>query len=226
MLAFDPHPQGCPIGLAVTPAEMTDLVSKIYVQLSDLLHFSVHVINPRRGDSYPLLNLYEDESATTPRMVCFPGWESNAATAKRRIGYARQTTLIQRIHDAGVEGEDLEQYRGTGGHRTTQPLHLFLGYPAGEVGHLLSELDAKLGDLLRITVTTLNEPAASGGPLMALRLYATVDEERPRVVLWPGWRGGAEAAATRLSESDRDMLWTRILNGEGKEVPLEMLTLS
>jgi hypothetical protein len=220
---FDPHPLGCPVGLAVTPAEMTDVVSRIYLQLRDLVQLSVHVITPRRGDPYPILNLYADADDAAPRMVWFPGWETNRIVPKRRIDYSRQTTLIQRIHEAGVEGESLEQYQGVQGGRTAAPLQLCLGYPETALSTVLVDLDAKLGDLVRMTATTLTGSGAEGGRITAVRLYAPVDEDGPRVVLWPGWFGSHENPGTRITDEKRAGLWDRLRLGKEKETPLELI---
>ena len=217
---LDPHPLGCPLGLAVTPSEMTGLVSRIYLQVRDLLHLSVHVIQPRRGDPYPILNLYEDDAATVPRVVCFPGWESDKPTARRRLGYARQVQLIQRIADAGVEGEDLESYRGTTGGRNPQPLQLSLGHPEAQLEGVLIDLDAKLGDLVRITLTRVEHER---GTVSALRLYGPVDDRAPRLVMWPGWFGDAEGPARRIDKELRAALWETIRQGAGREIPLEAI---
>jgi len=218
--SLDPHPLGCPVGLAVTPSEMTDLVSRIYLQIRDLLHLSVHVISPRRGDPYPILNLYEDDAALVPRVVCFPGWESDKATSKRRLGYARQVQLIQRIADAGVEGEDLESYRGIAGRRSPQPLQLSLGHPEAQLDGVLIDLDAKLGDLVRLTLTRVSHRKQTAS---AIRVYGPVDAGAARLVLWSGWFGGAEGPAKRIDKEVRAALWEQIRQGQGTEIPLEAI---
>ncbi len=217
---LDPHPLGCPLSLSVTPSEMTDLVSRIYLQVRDLLHLSVHVIHPRRGDPYPILNLYEDDVAEVPRVVCFPWWEDDQASPRRRLGYTRQVQLIQRIADAGVEGEDLESYRGVTGGMNPQPLQLSLGHPEAQLDGVLIDLDAKLGDLVRLTLTRVEHPK---GQVSAIRLYGPVDEGAARVVMWPGWFGAAEGAAQRIDKEVRAALWERIRQGEGREIPLEAI---
>lgn len=204
----------------MTPSEMTELVSRIYLQIRDLLHSSVHVINPRKGDPYPILNLYEDDAATVPRVVMFPGWENDRASARRRLGYTRQVQLIQRIADAGVEGEDLESYRGITGGRSKRPLQLSLGLPEAQLENVLIDMDAKLGDLVRITLTRITW---RGDTASAIRLYGPVDDGAARIVFWPAWFGNAEGPAQRIDKEKRAGLWEQIRQGAGTEVPLEAI---
>ena len=107
--AFDPHPFGCPLGLRVTPSDMTDAVVAACVKL-DVLHPCIYVINPSKGQPYPVLFLYADQGDKIPRIALFPGWEDDKREY-RRVDYARQATLLQRIRDGGLPGESPESYR-------------------------------------------------------------------------------------------------------------------
>jgi hypothetical protein len=227
-LTFNPHPLGCPIGLAVTPAEMTELVPRLAMQLRGLVHLTVHVINPRKGDSYPILNVFADESDTSPRVVLFPGWEDNRRTEGRRIGFARQQTLLQRIHEAGVEGEGIEEYRGK--NDAPGPLVLSLGVPNGGMRTIASDVQEYLGDCLRLTWTELPFPVSAGAaprpPLAVLRVYAPAGEDRARLVLFPGWFGDQEGVAGAwLNQNDREALLGRVNREPIRELPGETLTL-
>lgn len=218
--AFDPHPHGCPVGLRFTPSEMPDVVTAICLKLRDLLHGSIFVINPSRGQAYPVLYLYTDPDEALPRVVFFPGWEDDGKAARRRVDFARQTTLLQRIHDAGVAGESLESWRGAPSDRTGPgPLQLPLGVPAPQVDEVVHDLFERLGDLLRITVTRV---PGRDGPISVTRLYSLVDEKRPRLVLFPGWEGRDERGP-EIDASRMDALMARIADEHLPEIPVEAL---
>ncbi|MCA9567576.1 MAG: hypothetical protein KC656_07025, partial [Myxococcales bacterium] len=58
--SLDPHPLGCPIGIALTPSEMQKAVAVICLKLRDIAFSTVHVVNPSKGEAYPMLNLLGD----------------------------------------------------------------------------------------------------------------------------------------------------------------------
>lgn len=195
-LALDPHPYGCPLGLACTPSEMPDRVLQIVLRLRDLTSPTVHVVNPSRGASYPILNLYADADDARPRVVLFPGWEDDRASVRRRLDYGRQLTLLQRIHDAGVPGEQLEHWHGEAlDGLADRPLLLPMAVTAPRMLGVAHELFDALGDVLRITIAALPRP--DGPDLQAVRVYAP-GEARPRLVLLPGWSTSAEAPRDRV----------------------------
>jgi hypothetical protein len=182
---FDPHPYGCPVGVRAHPAEMAELVTTLCVRVRDLLHSMIYVINPSKGQSYPVLFL--SVAADAPRVALFPAWEDDKRT--RRVDYARQTSLLQRIGEAGVPGESLETYAAAAAAlapgRGAGPLLIPVAAAVTEVTPLFRDLHDRLGSHLRMTVTRI--PMARGRPdLPVVRCYAT-GEFRPRLVWFPGW---------------------------------------
>ena len=217
--AFDPHPYGCPLGLRVTPSDMTDAVVTACVKL-DVLHPSIFVINPSKGQPYPVLFLYGDAGDAVPRIAFFPGWEDDRRQ-RRRVDYERQTTLLQRIHDTGVKGESPESFRrGRSDRFGPGPLMLPLAVSAPEMESVVRDLYDRLGALLRMTYTRVAQ--GRGRPeLLVVRIYVLDDEKRPRMVLFPGW-----ALADEQEEIDRALmeeLMARIVDQRLAEVPLEAL---
>jgi hypothetical protein len=201
--AFDPHPYGCPLSLRVSPSEMAEAVVAVCIQLGDLLYPSIYVINPSKGQSYPVLFLYGDRDDPTPRLTLFPGWEDNRRSPNRRLDYARQTTLLQRIHDAGLPGESLESYRGNDADRLPPGvLVLPLAASVPEVDGMIVDLYERLGDILRITVTHV--PQLKGRPpLPVVRCYAPNGESHPRILWVPGWATTGERDPLDMSRMDR-----------------------
>lgn len=220
---FDPHPYGCPLSLGCTPSEMPDRVLQIVLRLRDLLFPTVHVVNPSRGASYPLLNLHARADDDHPRVVLFPGWEDDRASVRRRLDYGRQFTLLQRIQEAGVRGEQLEQWRGEpldGG--SDEPVLLPVAVTALQMTGVIHDLQAYLGDLLRVRVLPL--PRASGADLQVVRLYAPTDEALPRLMLYPAWASAAETPRGRVSH---EQIAARLASEPTQEVSAsELLGLS
>lgn len=185
-LAFDPHPHGCPIGLRATPTEMNELVIALCVRARELVHASIFVINPSKGQSYPVLFLRAAESA--PAIAMFPAWEDDRRT--RRSTYGRQVSLLQRISAAGVSGESLDSYAPSRPERTASgrgaaPLLVPLDAPMTAVTPLFRDLHERLGANLRMTMTAI-PVGKDRGELPVWRCYAA-DEPRPRLAFFPGW---------------------------------------
>lgn len=217
-MAFDPHPYGCPVSVAVAPEAMTPAIIAVYLQLRDLVHCSVIEINPRkgRGDSYPLLQLFSMPDDTKPRLVLFPAWEDNRRS--RRLGYARQFTLLQRIHDAGVAGEDLEAFRGVDDQqRSVEPVVVQLSVAFDGMTGLINELLEYLADLAKVVVLRVARPE---GELLAVRIYGVGPEDLPRLVLLPAWKRGEgdELRADEVAEVLAQL-------GDEREVPAEAFLL-
>lgn len=215
-LQFDPHPYGCPVALAVNPEDFRALVPEIVMRLTDVFAFTVHVVEPSRGQPYPLLNL-QPESDDPPRMVLFPGWED--LRRKRRVDYKRQSTLLKRIHMAGVTPERVEDLAGFGNTILDDPLVVRFAATAAQMPQVIVDLDHYLGDTLRITVQTLdaNKPV----PLRIVRMYAPTSESAPRVIGFPGWRSATEVVRDRLSDDDCYELLERCEVEAVTEVPIE-----
>lgn len=210
--ALDPHPYGCPLCLACTPSEMPELVLQAVLCLRDLLFPTIHVVNPSRGASYPLLNLHADPRDERPRLVLFPGWEDDRASVRRRVDYGRQATLLQRIHASGVRGERLEEWHAEPIDAVADaPLCLPLAVTAHRMAGVVYELLDYLGDKLRLTVVTL--PRAPRLDVHVVRLYAPA-EHRPRVTLVPGWSAAAEIPRARV-DAETAAAWLRRIDDEG-----------
>jgi len=199
-LALDPHPLGCPVGVACIPSQMPELLVGLCVKLRDLVHPTVHQINPSRGQSYPILNLYASVDADVPRLVIFPGWEDNRGSAKRRLGYARQVTLMDRIHHAGMRGEDIEDQPDASSPQDNEPFRMGVAMTAAEFDVFVYDLFAYMGDLLHLTVATL--PSRGVADLRVVRAYAPSDRTL-RLVLFPSWAGDAETKAARIGASEQ-----------------------
>jgi hypothetical protein len=183
---------------------MGDVIRSICSRVADLFHPALHVINPSRGESYPILSLYGSEGEEVPRLVFFPGWEDNAASKKRRLGFARQTTLLSRIHDAGVRGEEVEEKAG----EPATPGRLSLATTAQGMDGIVHDLTTFLSDRVRVTVMTVpSRRSRKGWPdLKVVYLYSPFDDENPRLVLFPAWSGMAERASERIETLHQDML--------------------
>jgi hypothetical protein len=191
---LDPHPFGCPIAVGATPSQMREIITALCIKLQDVLRPSIHVINPSKGKAYPILNLHHGNDER-PRVVVFPGWEDDDEAPKRRITWGRQMTLLQRIADAGVRGETLQQYGASSRSGDyTEPYVLAIARPAGDFREVLLDLQTYLGDLLELTVADVQD---SGGPVPVVGVFAGV-EAAPRVWCVPSWRGSREAPGERF----------------------------
>ncbi len=219
-LPFDPHPWGCPIGLRATPAEMPETLTAVCLKLRDLMHGSIFVINPSRGTEYPILSLYADAGARRPRVVWFPAWEDNRQSRKRRIRFDRQTTLLQRLTEAQVAGESLEEFRGRPSDcQGPRPLMLPLAASAHQMDTVIRDLYDAVGDVLRVTVTTV--PQVDAHDLQVVRVYSLADEHEPRMVLFPGWAGELESRATELDRARMEEVMGTLGAMRIPEVPVE-----
>ena len=220
-LSFDPHPHGCPLGLAVTPEHMPELLTKVCIQLRDLVHASILVIHPRkgRGDSYPVLYLWAVEGDPKPRMVLFPGWEDNAG--RRRVDFKRQFTLMERVAEAGVRGEDLEGYRGVvSSDRAKEPVLVRLAVPSSDMMGIVNDLLEYLADLMRVMVVRVPRPG--GKELLVVRIYGVgPTDTQPRLVLVPAWEGNDETRP--LPAFEVEAMTARL--GQLSEVPAEAFML-
>lgn len=211
---LDPHPLGCPVGIAVTPVEMQQAVAVFCLKLRDIAISTVHVVNPSKGDAYPMLNLLSDRSDERPRLVLFPGWEDKGR--RRRISWKRQDTLMKRISQAGVEAEVIEpdDIEGDDG----KPFEVSLAAPASEMDSLIHDLDDYLGDIARLTVTTLERH--NGVDIRVVKLYAPNSESTPRIVFYPGWTGSKEVESALVDDDKR--MGFRLEARRAREVPIEL----
>ncbi|MEZ4319823.1 MAG: hypothetical protein R3F61_20090 [Myxococcota bacterium] len=212
--ALDPHPLGCPLGIALTPEEMQAAVVQICLHLHDLVFPTVHVVNPSKGQSYPMLNLHRQRGDGRPRLVIFPAWEDQERS--RRVGWKRQATLMKRIADAGVEGETLdlnEKERESDG-----PFEVSLACTATEMQSMILDLNAYFGDLVRLTVGTITQ--AEGPDLRVVRMYAPNAEKKPRIIFYPGWTGVTESDDGFVDDTKR--LDLRHRADRTAEVPIEI----
>lgn len=211
--SLNPHPLGCPFALALDPDQMQKTVPWICLKLRDVTFPTVHVVNPSRGKSYPMLNLHVDKEARLPRVVFTPAWED--PDHKRPIGWKRQATLMKRIHDAGVEGESIETFDVED---DGKPLVLTLAITAPEMSSALHDLNDFLGDIVRITVGNIKN---AGGPdIMAIRLYAPNAENTPRIIMLPGWTGVDDTPAGWVDD-ERKMKLARDADRTA-EIPIEI----
>lgn len=211
---LNPHPLGCPFALALDPDQMQKTVPWICLKLRDIAFPTVHVVNPSRGKSYPMLNLHVDKGARLPRVVFTPAWED--PERRRPIGWKRQSTLMKRIHDAGVEGESIDvlDIDDNG-----KPLVLTLAITAPEMSSALHDLNDFLGDIVRITVGTVRSD--NGGPdVLAIRLYAPNAENTPRILLLPAWVGVDDDPRGWVDEDRKNDLLRRA--DRTAEVPIEI----
>jgi hypothetical protein len=212
---FDPHPAGCPIGLRVEPREMPELVRAIWSRLRDVVNVGVFVVNPSRGESYPILYVSGNEAGAL-RVALFPGWEDSAH--RRRIDYARQTSLLQRIQDAGIAPEPLDSTHGLPSERSG-PVFLPLDVSPEGMSQVLHDLWERLGPYLRMTVTKVPH---RGGELRLVRAYVLDDEVLPRLVLHPGW----DTSSEQISGAEAAALDERARKSGTAELPIEALFVS
>ena len=199
--ALDPHPYGCPISAVATAEDMPDLILGICSKLADILHPTIHVIHPSKGSSYPILSLYVDDGDPKPRLVLFPGWEAKKRSAKRRLDYARQMTLLQRIVDAGVHGETLDQWRNLMPIPAVDgPLMVSMALSAPLMEGFVTDLEDILGDHLRMTVQTIQDGPL---PMHVVKVYAPTAESQPRLILFPGWSSAIERKGDDIGAEQR-----------------------
>ncbi len=215
-LTFDPYPYGCPVGFAATPSGFRAMVPDIVARLTDNYPFSVHVVEPSRGQPYPLLNVLAERDGG-PRVVIFPGWEDEKR--RRRIDFKRQAALLERIHKHEVPPESVEDMLN---HGTVldDPLMVNFAVTAPQMPHVIGDLDHYVGDRMRITVQTLdaNRPI----PLRIVRIYAPTGEDAPRIIAFPNWRSAAARKQDEISESDWDELLERAEVEDVAELPAEV----
>lgn len=213
---LDPHPYGCPLCLGVTPSHMRDAITALCIKLQDVLRPSIHVINPSKGKSYPILNLTRP-GEDRPRIVIFPGWEDDDESPKRRVGWGRQMTLLGRIAEARVRGETLQQYGASarsGDH--TDPFVMTVARTSSEMLDVYVDIQDYLGDMLTLR---LAEGRDHGGMVPILSIYAQ-DESLPRVQVVPLWRGAFETADARLKPHELHDLAARVNDKLIPERPL------
>ncbi len=213
---LDPHPYGCPICLGVTPSHMRDAITALCIKLQDVLRPSIHVINPSKGKSYPILNLTRP-GEDRPRIVIFPGWEDDDESPKRRVGWGRQMTLLGRIAEARVRGETLQQYGASarsGDH--TDPFVMTVARTSSEMSDVWTDIQDYLGDILTLRIS---EGRDATGPVPILSIYAA-DESLPRVHVVPTWRGAFETGAARLKLHELQELAARVNDKQVPERPL------
>jgi hypothetical protein len=216
-MSFDPHPYGCPLCVAATPSQMREVLTALCLKLADVFRPSIHVINPSRGKSYPICSL-QVQGEDKPRLVIFPGWEDDDESAKRRVNWGRQVTLLQRIADAGVRGETLQQYGASSRSGDyTDAYVLPVAYTAAEMPVVLNDLNAFLGDLLTLKVALV--PDGSGSTVHLVGAYAE-GEPFPRLWILPAWRGKAEVPENRFPRHDLEALAASVHEQKIKERPL------
>ena len=194
-LVFDPYPLGCPVGLVATPEDFQAIVPELVMRMHDVFKFSVHVVEPSRGQPYPLLNILRKKN-DPPSLVFFPAGED--AKRKRRVNFKRQSELLSRIHKSSVPPERVEDVVAIDGTIHDDPLVLRLACTAAQMPQAIEDLHTYVGDKMRVAVQTLNgnDPI----PLRIVRLYAM--DISARIIAFPGWRAAAERAQDAFSEED------------------------
>lgn len=222
-MSFDPHPFGCPLCVAATPSQMREVLTALCLKLADVFRPSIHVINPSRGKSYPICSL-QVAGEDKPRLVIFPGWEDDDEAPKRRVNWGRQVTLLQRIADAGVRGETLQQYGASSRSGDyTDAYVLPIACTAADMPTVLSDLDAFLGDLLKLRVALV--PDGSGSTVHLVGAYAE-NEKFPRLWILPAWRGKKELPENRYPRHDLHALANSVYEKKVLERPLADLLAS
>lgn len=214
MSPFDAHPAGCPIGLRADPREMHELVRGVWAKLRDVVDVGVFVVNPSKGDAYPILYLSGNEPGAL-RVALFPAWEDQKR--RRPIDYGRQTALLQRIQDAGISPEPLDSTHGVPSDRLGPgPLFLPLDLRPEGMTQVVHDLWERLGAYLRLTVrrVTLN-----GVDTTLVSAYVLDDEVLPRLVLFPG-QGPAGQLVSREDVAAAD---TASRGRRATELPIEAL---
>lgn len=216
-LTFDPYPYGCPVGFAADPEEFRALLPELVMRLVDNYHFSVHVVEPSKGQPYPLLNVMPDRDST-PCVVFFPGWED--AKRRRRVDFKRQSTLLERIHKNEVPPDKIEDMVDVAGTVLDDPLMVNFAATAPQMPQVINDLDHYLGNQMRITVQTLD--ARSPIPLRIVRIYAPTSEDTPRIIGFPNWRSAVARKQDELRPSDWDELLERAEVEQTPELPVEI----
>lgn len=181
---------------------MNQVVTAVCAQVSDVLVPSTYVIHPSKGQSYPVLFLSADRHDPVPRIALFPGWEDNNRSERRRLDYQRQSSLLQRIHDAGLPGELPENLELPSASLPSGVLVLPIAAAVPEVEGMIADLYLRLGDLLRITITRVPQPKERPY-LPVVSCYALAEEPRPRIVWVPGWASPGEQNPLDMSRMDR-----------------------
>ena len=213
--SLNPHPLGCPFALALDPDEMQRTVPWICLKLRDVAFPTVHVVNPSRGKSYPMLNLHANKGDKLPRVVFTPAWED--LERKRRVEWKRQSTLMKRIHDAGVEGEHIDAVDSD--EDDGKPLLLSLAVTATEMRNVVLDLNDFLGDMIRITVGRIRGDG-KGPEVMVIRVYALNAETHPRLMLFPGWTTADESPEGWFTDEQRKVLARQA--DRTAEIPIEI----
>lgn len=217
--ALNPYPHGCPIALAADPQAFRELVPELVMRLMDVYSFSVHVVEPSRGEPYPLLNVLP-EPGRSPSVVLFPGWED--ARRKRRVDFKRQATLLDRIRKNGVAPERVEDVVALNATVLDDPLIVNFAVTAAQMSILIGELEQFLGDRMRVTVQTVDPKRPI--PLRIVRLYAPTSESAPRIIGFPGWRAAVENPEDELGEDACMEILERAEVEAVAEVPIEVFT--
>jgi hypothetical protein len=214
MTPFDPHPAGCPIGLRVDPAQMQELVRSVWAKLRDVVDVGVFVVNPSKGDSYPILYLAGNDRGAR-RVALFPAWED--VRRKRPIDYGRQTALLQRIQDAGIAPESLDSTHGVPSERLGPgPVYVALDLAPQGMSQVVHDLWERLGAYLRLTV---RQVTLAGAEATLVSAYVLDDEPLPRLVLYPGQTARGEA----VSVDEVVTVDTRARTERTGEKPIEAL---
>lgn len=213
-MSFDPYPLGCPLGVRVTPEQMPEVALALRVELSDLLRVCVHEIQSTAG-SYPIVSLFADELERVPRLVWFPAWGTNVRSEGSLLRFEHQCALLEEIA-FGTPGADPPCCRGADPLDRSDPLLIPLAVGAQQMDAVVGDLLRRLADVLRITVCRV--PWADG-QLWMIRLFSLV-EDRPRIVLFPGWIP-SEQGALELSRADMLAVLRKGLLLRLPEIPIE-----
>lgn len=214
---FEPYPLGCPLSLRVVPSEMPRVIAELLVELQDLLPGAIHEIHAA-DTSYPIVSLFADELEQSPRLVLFPAWSSDSRSDRSWLRFRDQCRTLEQIAASGDEGEPPGRYRDAAAviHPGAGPLLLPLAVTADQMEAVVHDLLGSLSDLLRITVLRVPHREAE---LWVLSLYSLV-EERPRVVLFPGWVP-TQQGLLELTTSDALELLRTGLAQRLPELPIE-----
>lgn len=202
-MSFDPYPFGCPLCVSATPSQMREVLTVVCLKLADVFQPSIHVINPSRGKSYPICSLLIPGEGK-PRFVIFPGWEDDDESPKRRVNWGRQVTLLQRIADAGVRGETLQQYGALSRSADSADAQVLpIATTAADLPTVLGDVNTFLGDVLTLRVALV--PDGDGNLVHVVGAYFE-SEPFPRLWLMPAWKGRAETLENRLARHELEAL--------------------